>query len=348
MKIRSCKYVILALLAFFVTSCNMPERNVDKNVLYTIAASTIQAENNRIASLTPPTPTSTLTETPTITFTPTITSTPTIPPTATWITHPAGSAEVLILYYNDVANNANEDPYYQWESPLNVPSVEFEQQVRILYELGYTSIGLSQLVKVLLEGGELPPKPVMFTFDSSKLGQYKNAYPILKKYGMAGNLMLVAAQVDTKNCLSSDQIKEMMNDGWELGSSGYDGNHDPAYYGQEIGKSKILLEEKFGVPIEVFAYPGGIPDAGGVMASKVSSSLYKAAMGKQHVTKQSRDNLYYLGRFEITKGLPLNDFLSYLPWKEGNISEETMNWTLPTVTFTPPAALLQTQETPAP
>ena len=109
-----------------------------------------------------------------------------------------------------------------------------------------------------------------------------------------------------------------------------------------------MLEEKFGVPIEVFAYPGGIPDSGGVMASKVSSSLYKAAMGKQHVTKQSRDNLYYLGRFEITKGLPLNDFLSYLPWKEGNISEETMNWTLPTVTFTPPAALLQTQETPAP
>jgi len=122
----------------------------------------------------------------------------------------------------------------------------------------------------------------MFTFDSSQLGQYRNAYPILKKYGMKGNLMLVAAQIDTKNCLTSEQVKEMMADGWELGSSGYwgvDMINDPSKIGEEVGMSKNLLEEKFGVDIQVFAYPGGITDAEGKMASRVSANLYKAAFG---------------------------------------------------------------------
>ncbi len=331
------------MTAGFLTSCNLPDNSVDSNVLYTVAAATIQAENNRIASLTPPTPTATVTETPTITPLPTETATPTIEPTATWVAHTAGAADIFILYYNDVANSAQDDPYYQWESDRNVTSAEFEQQVRVLSELGYTSITLSRMVKVLLEGGELPPRPVMFTFDSSKLGQYRNAFPILEKYGMVGNLMLVAGQVDTKNCISSEQVQEMMDAGWEIGSSGYVGNNDPAFYGQEIGKSKVVLEEKFGVPIEVYAYPGGMPDTEGKMVRKASESLYRAAMGKQHTVKQSRDIIFYLGRYEIKKGMSYSDFLSLLPWQDGEVSSETITWT----TATPPPPVLEgTPESP--
>lgn len=335
---------LFVLLSLLVTACNVPDNNTDPNVLYTIAASTIQAENNRIASLTPPTPTSTPTETATPTPTATETLPPTAIPTATWVNHPAGAADVFILYYNDIANSASDDPFYQWESTLNVPSVEFEQQVRVLSELGYNSITLSQLIKVLLEGGELPPRPVMFTFDSSKLGQYRNAFPILSKYGMVGNLMLVANQVDTQNCLTSEQVKEMMDAGWEIGSSGYNRNNDPAFYGQEIGKSKITLEEKFGVPIDVYAYPGGIIDAGSVMVQKVSAALYKAAMGKQHTIKQSRDILFYLGRYEIVKGMSYGDFFAMLPWQEGTVSQETMDWTQPKPASTAP--LMETPPAP--
>lgn len=341
---RNFKYFSLILMiTMLFSACNVPDNNTDPKVLYTIAASTIQAENNRIASLTPPTPTFTPTETATVTPTATETLPPTPEPTATWVNHPAGAADVLILYYNDVANSSSDDPFYQWESTLNVTSAEFEQQVRVLSELGYNSITLSQLVNVLLEGGELPARPVMFTFDSSKLGQYRNAFPILTRYGMVGNLMLVANQVDTQNCLSSEQVREMMDAGWEIGSSGFNRTNDPAYYGQEIGRSKITLEEKFGVPILVYAYPGGIIDADSVMVQKVSEALYKAAMGKQRTIKQSRDILYYLGRYEIVKGMSYADFAEILPWKEGNVSQETMDWTQPKpsptaeVQLTPPA-----------
>jgi hypothetical protein len=46
------------------------------------------------------------------------------------------------------------------------------------------------------------------------------------------------------------------------------------------------------------------------MASAVSSYLYKAAFGKQHTVKQSINNVLYLGRYEILKGLSYNDFFS--------------------------------------
>lgn len=344
--------LMLFILAF-MTGCHVPDNNTPAGYLYTVQAETFTAEMNRIASLTPPTPTFTETPTPTITPTPTATGTATLAPTPTWVAHSAGSADVFVLYYHDIADNADQDPYYQWESPFNVTTLEFEQQVRTLSELGYTSITLSQLIKVLYDGGELPPYPVMFTFDSSKMGQYVNAYPILKKYGMVGNLFLYSNLVDKKNSISAAQVKEMIAAGWEIGACGYDGSNDPAHYGREIGMSKVDLEKMFEQPIEAFAYSGGIMDAGGEMVSRVSASLYKIAFTKQHTIKQSRNILFMLGRYEINKGLSYGDFFELLPWKEGYVSEETMTWALPAPTRDPieytqtKEAYDQMNETPA-
>ena len=327
--------IFAGLAVLLLAACNIPDQNTPKGFLYTVEAETFTAEQNRLASLTPPTPTFTETPTPTVTPTPTATGTATLVPTPTWIMYPAGEADVFVLYYHDIANNADEDPYYQWESPYNVTTLEFEQQVRTLYELGYTSITLSQLIRILYEGGELPPRPVMFTFDSSKRGQYVNAYPILQKYGMVGNLFLYSQQVDQKNSISADEVREMMAAGWKIGSCGYDGSPDPAHYGREIGMSKVDLEEMFGLPIEAFAYSGGIMDANGEMVSRVSSALYKIAFTKQQTIHQTKNILFMLGRYEINKGVSYGDFFQLLPWQEGSVSEDTMTWSLPSPTRDP-------------
>ncbi len=329
--------ICLVIAAVILGGCNLPEKATE-DMVYTMVASTYQAKMNYYGSLTPPTPTPTATQTPTETPTPTVTPTPTIEPTATWTFHEAGSAEIFILYYYDIANGTDDDPYYQWESDAFVPSIEFEQQVRMLYELGYTSITLSQMVDVLREGGELPERPVMFTFDSTELGQWKNAYPILTKYGFVGNLMIQANHVDAKNSLSKDQIQEMLDAGWEIGSSGYYGNglSDLSVMGQEIGQSKPALEEMFGVDIEVFAYPDGYTDPEGKIISRTMQYGYLAAFaGDLKSTEISADSMYYIPRYLIRKGVTYNQFLDMLPWKEGSISQETMEWTLPTPTLDP-------------
>ena len=328
----------MVLFLLSLASCNLPEK-VTEEMVRTSVASTLQAKINFIGSQTPPTPTPTNTVEPTETPTPTITFTPTPEATATWIPHEAGSAEILILYYHDVVNGREDDAYWQWEfADWYVKSIEFEQQMRMLWELKYTTITISDMVKVLYEGGELPERPVLITFDSSELGQWVNAYPIMKKYGLVGNLMIEANHVDAKNSLSSEQIKTMLADGWEIGSSGYYGNglYDRSTYGTEISQSKIKLEEIFGVPIQAFAYPDGYTDPEGEIIRRASQT-YRAAFCRLQVQGNtvSRDQVYFIPRVEVTGGLSYNQFFSLLPWKEGTISQQTMEWTLPTPTLEP-------------
>ena len=47
------------------------------------------------------------------------------------------------------------------------------------------------------------------------------------------------------------------------------------------------------------------------------------------------ENIYYIPRHEILRGMSYNQFFDLLPWKEGSISKETMEWTLPTPTPDP-------------
>ena len=336
------KYKILIIFVFLtviISSCNIPEK-VTEEMQRTIVASTLQARINVIGSSTPPTPTPTETLIPTDTSTPTVTPTPTLEPTPTWVMHEAGSAEILVLYYHDVVKDRNDDAYYQWENDAwYVKPLEFEQQMRILAEMQYTSITLSQMINVIYNGGELPPRPVLITFDSTELGQWKNAYPTMKKYGLVGNLFIEANHVDAKNSLSSEQINTMLADGWEIGSSGYYGNGlaDRSQYGQEIGASKGKLEELFpDTQILAFAYPGGYTDAEGEIISR-TMQYYQAGfcLMKVQGNTVSRDQIFFIPRKEISGGMSYNEFFTLLPWQEGSISQETMEWTLPTPTLEP-------------
>ena len=336
------KITIISLLfiVLVLSSCNLPEK-VTEEMVRTSVASTLQAKINFIGSQTPPTPTATNTVLPTETPTPTITLTPTLAPTATWTYHEAGSAQILILYYHEVINGREDDAYYQWEidnpgGPYVRP-VEFEQQVRILKEMNYTPITLADMVKVLREGGELPERPVMLTFDDTEMGVWKNVYPIMKKYGFIGNLLIQANHVDAKNSMSSDQIKEMLADGWDIGSAGNYGNGlTRETWSTEIAGSKQKLKELFDREITVFAYPGGYTDPEGEIIRRTMQYGYLAALaGNLRSIDISADRLYYIPRFEMTQGITYNQFFEMLPWKEGSISRETMEWTLPTPTLEP-------------
>ncbi|MBQ6504091.1 MAG: polysaccharide deacetylase family protein [Flexilinea sp.] len=336
--------ICLVLFAVILTSCNIPEK-VTEEMARTIVASTLEAKVNAIGSMTPPTPTPTNTEIPTETPTPTITPTPTLEPTPTWIYHERGSAQVLILYYHDVVKDSNDDKYYQWEfDSWYVKPIEFEQQMRILNEMKYTTITIADLVKVVYEGGELPERPVLITFDSTELGQWKNAYPIMKKYGQVGNLLVNANHVGAKNSLSVEQINTLLDEGWGIGSSGDDAQDpgvrlaDRGRWSREIGGSKTRIEETFeGLEVQGFAYPDGYTDPEGEIIRRVSNT-YKIAFSRlpaQLTDEVSFNNIFFVPRVEITGGTSYNDFFSKLPWKEGEISKETMEWTIPTPTLEP-------------
>ncbi len=316
------KIWFILLFALLITSCGPAQPSSDPNLIYTQAAETVAAQLTGAAVLTPPTATATETPLPEPTATETSTPAPTVTPTEAWVNSPAGKATVPILLYNIVADSVDDDPYYQWESPLNVSSKQFEQEMMALKDLGYTSVTVSQLAKVIWEGGPLPPRPVVITFDSNKLGIYRKAFPVMKRLGLVGTIYVVVNQLNGSGVMSTQQLKDLVAAGWEVGSKGMTGNNlvdtlasNPDSIGDEISGSRLALEQSLGVPVTSFSYPAGAIDAEGQITSRVQSWGYKSAVGLFKSSDHSLGTIYYMPRFEIRKDLALEDFMGLLPWK---------------------------------
>lgn len=91
---------------------------------------------------------------------------------------------------SDLDGGVAFDEYAIWKD-------EFESDLIWLKENGYTTVTTAQL-KNCLEGKEtMPAKPIILSIDDGKYGVYKNAYPLLKKYGMTAVLSLIGYEIDT-------------------------------------------------------------------------------------------------------------------------------------------------------
>ncbi len=268
---------------------------------------------NRTETPLPPTVTATILPTATITTTPTIT--PTIAPTATVTpsknTIPAGSVTAPILLYHHVSTN-----FETQNSRYNIPPEKFEEQIKWLFDNGYQTITISQLTHLIYYGGEIPQRPVVITFDDGNIDNYEYALPILKKYGFVATFYVVETYVNGADMISTDQVKELIQEGWEIGSHSKTHPHLPAISEEllpaEIRLSKLNLEEKLGVPINSFAYPFG--EINDNIIRLTSSYGYKSAVGLGESVKHSTNSIFYLSRIEIENDFPMDKFISLLPW----------------------------------
>lgn len=130
----------------------------------------------------------------------------------------------VIMYHefvtkSDLNSGIALDEYAIWKN-------EFEEDLIWLKNNGYTTITCRQLVDYM-EGKDknIPAKPILLTADDGKYGVYKNAYPLLKKYGATLSLALIGYEIDsaTNNpearsrssapYCTWDEIAEMANSG---------------------------------------------------------------------------------------------------------------------------------------
>lgn len=253
-------------------------------------------------------------DTPQPTFTPTETLTATASPSATpteeWIIQGPGDITVPIILYHRIDYSPIDSRYY-------VTPEKFEEQMKLLHNWGYTSITTTMLIDAIINGTELPPRPFLFTIDDGNLDNYTNMFPIMKKYGFTGVLYIVSNYIGAENYMTEDQILEMYNAGWEVGSHSM--NHfdltklDGDQLRFEIAGSKETLETKLGVPILTFAYPFGLYDD--AAQDYVKFAGYIGAMGASGYTPaQGRWNLFYLQRVEIKGNEDARSFTRFLPW----------------------------------
>ena len=255
--------------------------------------------------------TETVTPLPTVTTTPTIapTSTPTVTPTPTsdWVFNPSGEVIAPILLYHHVDGEVSEERYQ-----VSIP--DFQAQMQMLYDNGYEAITMTTLVNAMLKGGDLPPKPVVITFDDGYQDVYDNAFPIMQQYGFPGVFFIVANRIrDIDGFVNIPELDDMINNGWEIGSHSFThmdivADHSRAM--QEIYESKTELEDALNIPVNTFAYPFGKLDK--FVADKVSEYGYRAGIGLGLSNKHSLRSLYYIQRREVYGEYTLEDFENLL------------------------------------
>lgn len=182
---------------------------------------------------------------------------------------------VVVLCYHNIGYN--QDRYSITPGELRKHLQALGQQVQFV-----------DLKKALeLRTQELDRPAVALTFDDGYLGLFTHARKIVAKFGITPTMFLLSdfpnansTNLGTKSKLMNiKHVKELMNEGWGVGSHGATHvdlhTENNALIKKEIVHSKKILEKRLRTKIEFFAYPSGYTSK--KLHRVVKEAGYKAA-----------------------------------------------------------------------
>ena len=210
-------------------------------------------------------------------------------------------ARVPILIYHHirpVSENDSESAQTFIVSPEN-----FEMQLKYLTDNNFNAISLQALTDYLNAGDSLPENPVIITFDDGTVSQYKNAFPLLKKYNLTATFFIFSNPISrSQNYVTWEQLQEMSKAGMEIGGHGwyhlYLDRISEAELAREIVISKQTLEEKLGREITTFAYPFG--SYNDQVTTALKDAGYQAVRDIVNGSNHVGDDLYSLNAYFVT------------------------------------------------
>jgi peptidoglycan/xylan/chitin deacetylase (PgdA/CDA1 family) len=150
---------------------------------------------------------------------------------------------------------------------LYVLPQEFAAQMQALKDAGWHPVTLDQLRANWTKGARLPAgKPIVITFDNGYHSQYAEALPVLRRLGwVADENIQLAGLPPSQGGLTSDEVKAMVDAGWELDTQGI--SHadlitlDASELHYQVATARKMLQREYGVPVNWFCYPSGHYDA---------------------------------------------------------------------------------------
>lgn len=218
--------------------------------------------------------------------------------------------KVPILVYHIVRDPSPDDP--EDIALFTVSPALFEEELRFLAEGGYHTISPDDLV-AYFSGKPLPQKPVLLAFDDGWEMQYRNAFPLLQKYGFTAAFFIFTNAIGHEKFLSRKEIIEMDLAGMTIG--GHSKTHpylfdvnDEAKLRAEFFESKAILEAMLLHPLYAFSYPFGQAD--GRMVSLAREAGYTFARTIREGTVHTADDLLALKSVLMTNSF--NRFLNAL------------------------------------
>ncbi len=173
------------------------------------------------------------------------------------------SAQVGILCYHDFITEKSN-------SQMRINIDHFRQQMQSIKDARLPVISLSQFLAWRKGEKDIPDPSIMITIDDGYNSIHHLAMPVLKEFGYPFSVFLYKKYVNGGGrALTTDQIKEIMANGGEIGSHSVShplniakpGSRTPEEYEgfvtSELRDSKQFLEDMFMLPVPTYAHPGG-------------------------------------------------------------------------------------------
>ena len=209
---------------------------------------------------------------------------------------------------------------------------ELEADLRLISDLGYETVTISDLVDFCNGKRALPKKPIMLTFDDGYQTDYLNVFPLLKQYNMKGVFSVVGAYTERYSTpgidkhinyahLSWDEISEMQKSGlcefqnhsYNMHSllsrhgclkiNGESEEHYSAIMHDDLAHSQSLFNKMFGSAPLCFTYPyGGTDDT---LRELVREHGFEASLGTYeeiNLLTGDKNELFDLRRYNRAHG----------------------------------------------
>jgi peptidoglycan/xylan/chitin deacetylase (PgdA/CDA1 family) len=197
--------------------------------------------------------------------------------------------DILVLCYHAVSS--------EWPADLSITLERFEAQLDFLVRRGYVGATFERAIT-----NPPGPRTVAITFDDAYCSVLEQALPIMRRLGLPASVYvptdwparggpmswpgidhwLGGPHERELCCLTWDELGELAQEGWEVGSHTCSHPHltrmADEQLAAELERSRAACEDGLGRPCDSIAYPYGDVDARVVAAAAAAGYRYGATL----------------------------------------------------------------------
>ncbi|MDW5265946.1 MULTISPECIES: polysaccharide deacetylase family protein [Acidobacteriaceae] len=226
-------------------------------------------------------------------------------------TQPASGRFPILMYHGINGTLSRRHPYFE----TNTSPAVFRSQMQVLATGGYQPLSVDDALTP--SSRAVAKRPVAITFDDGYADFYDEALPILVEFGFAATVYIVTGSTGKQRVIKNGKRFMSWADVCDLPKCGIRvGSHTVSHRNlremsrsrveEEVRRSKEMLEDKLGAPVESFAYPYAFPEHDKKYVQYVREYLqmcgYKNAVSTIIGTARVLTDRYLLPR------LPINTF----------------------------------------
>jgi len=199
---------------------------------------------------------------------------------------------------------------------LYVTPRDFALQMKALAAAGYRGVTLDEVASSWKHRTSLPPgRPIVISFDNGYRSQYTNALSVLRRlrWPAVENLQL-SGLPPSQGGLTTRQVRRLVRDGWELDTQGF--SHadlptlDARQLRHEVLGARIVLRNRFHVPVNWFCYPSGHYNS--TVIAAVESAGYSGATTVIPGWASTTTDPYRLPRLRVLAGTTPSMLLTFI------------------------------------